>query len=113
MVSPVAVRHSPWSYFLSNDINPLAYTPPFESLSFKSLTWSEVLAIYSLALIGLAFSARSDRDHVSYLSLAKDYLAAAEYEAYKKDKAKKARAQRTGKFGPVKKKVLKLYVENG
>jgi len=33
MVSPVIVSQSPWSYFFSNDINPLAYTPPFESLS--------------------------------------------------------------------------------
>jgi hypothetical protein len=33
MVSPIADGHSPWPYFLSNDINPLAYTSPFESLS--------------------------------------------------------------------------------
>ena len=30
MVSPAAVRDVPWSHLLSNDINHLTCTPPFE-----------------------------------------------------------------------------------
>jgi hypothetical protein len=33
MVFLAVVSQSPWSYFLSNDINHLAWTPRYESLS--------------------------------------------------------------------------------